>query len=87
MFVELMPLLAGRTVPITVAKVGDRTLCVNIVPAQAKADERPALATPLSYTGSSEELHAELGKRLAASRHQWAGPPECVPEILPHRRE
>ena len=30
MFVELMPLLAGRTVLITVAKVDDKTLRVNV---------------------------------------------------------
>jgi hypothetical protein len=29
-FVELMPLLAGRTVLITVAKVDDKTLRVNV---------------------------------------------------------
>ena len=66
MFTELMPLLAGRTVLITVARVDDKTLRVNIVPAQAKADENPALATPLTYTGSPEELDAELGKHLAS---------------------
>ena len=65
MFVELMPLLVGRTVLITVAKVDDRTLRVNVIPAQAKADENPALTTPLTYTGSPEELDAELGKHLA----------------------
>jgi len=65
MFVELMPLLAGRTVLITVAKVDDKTLRVNVIPAQAKADENPALTTPLTYTGSPEELDAELGRHLA----------------------
>ena len=30
MFVELMPLLAGRTVLITVAKLDDKTLRVNV---------------------------------------------------------
>jgi PRTRC genetic system protein E len=65
MFVELMPLLAGRTVLITVAKVSDKTLRVNVIPAQAKADENPALCTPLTYTASPEELDAELGKHLA----------------------
>ena len=30
MFVELMPLLAGRTVLITVAKMDDKTLRVNV---------------------------------------------------------
>ena len=65
MFVELMPLLAGRTVLITVAKVDDKTLRVNVIPTQAKADENPALSTPLTYTGPPEELDAELGKHLA----------------------
>ena len=64
MFVELMPLLAGRTVLITVAKVDDKTLRVNVIP-HAKADENPALTTPLTYTGPPDELDAELGKHLA----------------------
>ena len=65
MFVEIMPLLAGRTVLITVAKVDDKNLRVNVIPAQAKADENLALTTPLTFTGSPEELDAELGKHLA----------------------
>jgi PRTRC genetic system protein E len=65
MFVELMPLLAGRTVLITVAKVDDKTLRVNVIPTQAKADDNPALSTPLTCTGPPEELDAELGKHLA----------------------
>ena len=64
MFVELMPILAGRTVLITVAKVDDKTLRVNIIP-HGKADDNPALSTPLTYTGPPEELDAELGKHLA----------------------
>ena len=64
MFVELMPLLAGRTVLITVAKVDDKTLRVNVIP-HGKADDNPTLSTPLTYTGSPEELDAELGKHLA----------------------
>jgi len=63
-FVELMPLLAGRTVLITVPKVDDKTLRVNVIP-HGKADDNPALSTPLTYTGSPEELDAELGKHLA----------------------
>ena len=74
MFVELMPLLAGRTVLITVAKVDDKTLRVNVIP-RAKADENPALSTPLTYTGSPEELDSELGKHLAGyvQIHQQTG--------------
>ncbi|MGD0459452.1 MAG: PRTRC system protein E [Terriglobia bacterium] len=65
MFVELMPLLAGRTVLITVAKVDHKTLRVNVIPTQAKADENTALTTPLTYTGPPEELDSEFGKQLA----------------------
>ena len=64
MFVELMPLLGGRTVLITVAKVDDETLRVNVIP-HGKADDNPALSTPLTCTGPPEELDAELGKHLA----------------------
>ena len=64
MFVELMPLLAGRTVLITVAKVDDKTLRVNVIP-HGKADDNPALSTPLTFTGPPEELDAQLGKHLA----------------------
>jgi hypothetical protein len=53
MFVELMPLLAGRTVLITVAKVDDKTLRVNVIP-HGKADDNPALSTPLTYTGTED---------------------------------
>jgi len=41
-----MPLLAGRTLLIAVAKVDDKTLRVNVIPALAKADENAALTTP-----------------------------------------
>jgi PRTRC genetic system protein E len=60
-----MPLLAGRTVLITVAKVDDKTLRVNVIPTQAEADQNPALTTPLTYTGPPEELDAQLGTHLA----------------------
>lgn len=66
MFVELMPLLAGRTVLITVAREDEKTLRVCVIPKKAKEDDNPALTTPLSYTGTPEELDAELGKHLAS---------------------
>ena len=64
MFVELMPLLAGRTVLITAANVDDNTVRVNVIPALAKADDNPAPTTPLTYTTLPEELDAQLGKHL-----------------------
>ena len=74
MFTELMPLLTGRTVLITVAKVDEKTLRVNVIP-RAKADENAALTTPLTYTGSPEELDSELDKHLAGyvEIHQQTG--------------
>jgi PRTRC genetic system protein E len=66
MFVELMPLLFGRTVMITVARENDKMLRVNVIPKKLREDENPALTTPLSYTATPEELDAELGKHLAS---------------------
>ncbi len=64
MFVELMPLLADRTVMITVARVDDQVLRVNVMATKSES-ENPALSTPLSCTGAPAELDAELGKLLA----------------------
>ncbi|HEX9112088.1 MAG TPA: PRTRC system protein E [Terriglobales bacterium] len=65
MFVELMPMLKERTLLITVARLQEK-FKVNVIPARAKEGEEQALTTPLSYTGSPEELDAELGKHLAS---------------------
>jgi PRTRC genetic system protein E len=37
-----------------------------VIPAKAKEGEDEALTTPLSYTGSCEELDRELGQHLAS---------------------
>jgi len=49
MFVEPMPLLAGRTVLITVAKADDNTLRVNVIP-HAKPYENTALRIRVKIT-------------------------------------
>ena len=68
MFVELMPLLAPRTVMITVAREEEKTSRVNNIPATTSGStDNPTLAAPLSYTGTPEELGAELGKQLASN--------------------
>ena len=48
MFVELMPLLGERTVMITVARLNQNSVRVNVIPSRRKEDENAALATPLS---------------------------------------
>src|SRR5260370_39881557 len=60
-----MPLLKERTLLITVARVNERVK-VNVIPAKVKEGEEHALTTPLSVTGSAEELDSELGRHLAS---------------------
>jgi PRTRC genetic system protein E len=50
---------------ITVAREDDKTLRVSVLPTKSSDSENPALTTPLSYTGTPEELDAELGRELA----------------------
>jgi len=50
----------------TVARVNQDSIRVNVIPSRKKDDENPALATPLSFSGSPEELDRELGKSVAS---------------------
>ena len=65
MFAELMPLLQERTLLITVARVEEKVK-VNVIPTKVREGEDHALTTPLSFTGSAEELDSELGRHLAS---------------------
>src|ERR1035441_7508264 len=68
MFMELLPLLKQRVVMITVSDVGDGVLRVNVIPRKldGDAEHNQALTTPLSITGSAEELDRELPGQLAS---------------------
>ena len=66
MFVELMPLLGERTVMITVSRTSQNSIRVNFIPSRKKEDENAGLATPLSFSGTPEELDRELGSSLAS---------------------
>lgn len=66
MFTELMPLLAQRTVLITVARENDTTLRVNVLPKRLSDSENSALTTPLSFSGTPEELDRDFARELAA---------------------
>jgi PRTRC genetic system protein E len=63
-FVELMPILADRTVLITVARLNDDAIRVNVIPQRSGESENAALATPFSITGPPAELDAELSVHL-----------------------
>jgi PRTRC genetic system protein E len=61
MFKELSPYLRQRAVLLTVTHLGeDDQIRVNIVPQKLKDGENAALTTPLSVTGTAEELDRDL---------------------------
>ena len=72
MFKELLPLLRQRAVLMTVCVVEDGSLRVNIMPkktgtedaAKSGADSNTALTTPLSVTGTAEELDRDLPQAI-----------------------
>ncbi len=64
MFRELAPFLRNRAVLLTVTHLGDDHIRVNVVPKKLKDGENEALTTPLSVTGTAEELDEDLAKTL-----------------------
>lgn len=67
MFQELMPLLAQRILLLTLSRVNDEQICVNVIPKPLKSDQQnddAALTTPLSVTGSPQELDEQLPRQL-----------------------
>jgi PRTRC genetic system protein E len=67
MFQELMPLLAQRMVLITLSRVSDEQISINVIPKPLKSDQEDnrALTTPLSVTGAPKELDEHLSRQLA----------------------
>jgi len=64
MFRELEPFLRHRAVLLTVTHLGEEQIRVNVVPKKLMDGENEALTTPLSVTGTAEELDTELPKTL-----------------------
>jgi len=64
MFKELAPYLRQRAVLLTVTHLEEDQIRVNVIPQKLKDGENAALTTPLSVTGSAEELDRELSSTL-----------------------
>ena len=60
MFKELVPILRSRAVLMTATALDDDQIRVNVVPKKVKDGDHDALTTPLSVTGTAEELDREL---------------------------
>jgi PRTRC genetic system protein E len=66
MFKELLPVLRDRAVLLTVTLVETDQIRVNIVPKKLKDGDNDALTTPLSVTGTAEDLDAELSTTIVS---------------------
>lgn len=64
MFKELVPVLRNRAVVLTVSALDEDQIRVNVVPKKTKDGDHDALTTPLSVTGTAEELDAQLASTL-----------------------
>lgn len=64
MFKELVPILRHRAVLMTVTLLEEDEIRVNVVPKKLKDGDNNALSTPLSVTGTAEELDAQLSSTL-----------------------
>ena len=64
MFKELAPLLRHRAVLFTVSHVEDDKFRVNVIPKKITDGENDALTTPVSVTGTIEDLDKELPQTL-----------------------
>ena len=64
MFQELAPLVRHRAVLFTVSHVEDDRFRVNVIPKKITDGENDALTTPVSVTGTVEDLDRELPQTL-----------------------
>ena len=64
MFKELSPLLRQRTVVMILTRLEDDSIRVNIIPRKLNESENEALTTPVSVSGTAEELDAQLPSAL-----------------------
>jgi PRTRC genetic system protein E len=64
MFKELAPYLRQRAVLLTVTRLEEDQIRVNVIPQKLKDGENTALTTPLTVTGTAEELDRDLPATL-----------------------
>ncbi len=64
MFKELAPYLRQRAVLLTVTHIEEDQIRVNVIPQKLKDGENAALTTPLTVTGTAEELDRELSTTI-----------------------
>jgi PRTRC genetic system protein E len=66
MFQQLVPLLRQRSVLFTVTLLEEDQVRVNVMPKKLADSENIALTTPMSFTGTAEELDTQLPSALVS---------------------
>jgi PRTRC genetic system protein E len=64
MFKQLAPYLRQRAVLLTVTHIEEDQIRVNVIPQKLKDGENAALTTPLTVTGTADELDRDLPATL-----------------------
>lgn len=67
MFIELLPVLQDTTVTLTISRIDDRLLWVNVIPQRRATKESKAengLRTPLTVTATAEELDRDFALKV-----------------------
>jgi len=60
MFQQLVPILRQRSVLLTITALEHDQIRVNVLPKKLAEGENTALTTPMSFTGTAQELDAQL---------------------------
>jgi PRTRC genetic system protein E len=66
MFKELSPCLRQRAVLLTITHLDEDQIRVNVIPQKLKDAENNALTTPLTLTGTAEELDRDLPSAIVS---------------------
>jgi PRTRC genetic system protein E len=84
MFTELMPCLQETIVTLTISRIDEQLLRVNVIP-KRKTDKEStaenALCTPLTVTATAAELDQDLGRQVVSFSHSYQRSAANIREI------
>ena len=84
MFTELLPVLQDTMVTVTISRIDDQLLRVNIIPKRKSAkesDAENALCTPLTVTATAAELDQDLAREVVSFSHSYQRSAANIREI------
>ena len=84
MFTELLPVLQDTMVTVTISRIDDQLLRVNIIPKRKRgkeSDAENALCTPLTVTATAAELDQDLAREVVSFSHSYQRSAANIREI------